>query len=237
MADRPASGGRTLWAGARRSTSCCAGRLQVSEHLPRLDREVLDRLQTGLRIVALQELGDPVTSEEVVQETIARVLSALRDDRLDDPAKLAAYAHGVARHVIADEYRSRARSLSLRTRFGQEANDPPGALENLISVEERTRLRFALRGLDGRDREILRLSFAEGLSCVEIARRNAEPPARIRKRKSRALQRLREAFFTGSHTPPATATTHRGADVSSKGVDLSARGGRQGTEASEDGTG
>ena len=202
----------------------------MSEDSPKLDREVLDRLQTGLRIVALQELGDPVTSEEVVQETIARVLSALRDDRLNDPAKLAAYAHSVARHVIADEYRSRARSSSLRSRLGQQASDPPGALENLISADERTRLRFALRGLGGRDRQILRLSFEEGLSCAEIARRHAEPAARIRKRKSRALQRLREAFFARSHTPAATATSHMDADVSSEER-------QQGSETSEHRTG
>jgi DNA-directed RNA polymerase specialized sigma24 family protein len=81
----------------------------------------------------------------------------------------------VARNVIADEYRSRARSSSLRSRLGQQANDPPGALETLISADERTRLRFALRGLSGRDRQILRLSFEEGLSCAEIARRHLEP--------------------------------------------------------------
>ena len=222
--------GSSLWAGARRPMSCYAGGLKVSEDSPKLDREVLDRLQTGLRIVALQELGDPVASEEVVQETIARVLSALRDDRLNDPAKLAAYAHSVARHVIADEYRSRARSSSLRSRLGQQASDPPGALENLISADERTRLRFALRGLGGRDRQILRLSFEEGLSCAEIARRHAEPAARIRKRKSRALQRLREAFFARGHTPTATATSNMGADVSSEER-------QQGSETSEHRTG
>ncbi len=188
----------------------------MSEESPKLDSEVLDRLQTGLRIVALQELSDPVTAEEVVQETIVRVLSALRDGRLNDLAKLAAYAHSVARNVIADEYRSRARSSSLRSRLGQQANDPPGALETLISADERTRLRFALRGLSGRDRQILRLSFEEGLSCAEIARRHLEPAARIRKRKSRAVQRLREAFFARSHTTTATATSHMGADVSSE---------------------
>jgi hypothetical protein len=43
-----------------------------------------------------------------------------------------------------------------------------------------------------------------------------EPAARIRKRKSRAVQRLREAFFARSHTTTATATSHMGADVSSE---------------------
>ncbi len=210
--------------------SPCAIGLAVSEDSPQLDRETLDRLQRGLRIMALQELGDPVASEEVVQETIARVLSALHDDRLRDPAKLAAYAHGVAQHVIVDEYRSRARSSSLQSRVGQQTSDPPGALEKLISIEERTRLRFALRGLGGRDREILRLSYEEGLSCAEIARRQTEPAARIRKRKSRALQRLREAFFARSHTPPAKPTSPMDANVSSEER-------HQGSEASEPGTG
>jgi DNA-directed RNA polymerase specialized sigma24 family protein len=42
---------------------------------------------------------------------------------------------------------------------------------------------------------VLRLSFYEGLAPAEIAERLAEPAPRVRKRKARALDRLRLAYL------------------------------------------
>ena len=44
------------------------------------------------------------------------------------------------------------------------------------------------------DRDLLGLCYFEGLTAVEIADRLGEPPERIRKRKSRAVERLRQAL-------------------------------------------
>jgi RNA polymerase sigma factor (sigma-70 family) len=70
----------------------------------------------------------------------------------------------------------------------------------LITGEERDRVRQALTQLSATDRDILHLSFFEALTPVEIADRLGEPALRIRKRKSRALRRLRQAFLRGAET-------------------------------------
>lgn len=163
---------------------------------PELD---VEQLRLGLQIMALRALGDPEAAEEAVQETLVRALEALRDGRPRDPEKLGAFVRGIARHVIADIHHARKRSAPLdavpETQRRTSSDDPLGSL---ITAEERDQVRRALAQLAPGDRDILHLSFFEGLSPAEIAERLGEPALRIRKRKSRALRRLREAFSRGT---------------------------------------
>ncbi len=162
----------------------------------------LERLRGGLRIIAMRALGDADVAEEAVQETLTRALVALAAGRLDDSAKLAAYVAGIARHVCLHWLRDRkdtvpldesdgptstARHPQLQTQF-----DP---LEALISAAESERLRVAFRSLPAADQRLLRLCFHEDRSSAEVAAALGEPSDRVRKRKSRALDRLRRAFL------------------------------------------
>lgn len=167
---------------------------------PRLDPETLARLRDGVRIMALRALGSADAAEEVAQETLARALSALESGRLANPQSLPAYVHGIARHVIADVHRSRKRTVPLGFDGGAAPElDGPDALDGLISSEQMDRVREALEELSPGDREVLRLSFFEGLTPSEIAESQGVPPPTVRKRKSRALERLRQVFFLDSH--------------------------------------
>lgn len=161
----------------------------------------VEQLRLGLQIMALRALGDPEAAEEAVQESLVRALEALRDGRPRDPKKLGAFVRGIARHVIADAHHARRRTAPLdalpETQRGTVNDDP---LSSLITDEERDQVRRALGQLSAADRDILHLSFFEGMTPVDIAERLGEPALRIRKRKSRALRRLREAFERASAT-------------------------------------
>lgn len=162
----------------------------------RIDPETLECLRTGLRLIALRSLSDAEAAEEVVQETLARGLEALENGRLNDSDNLGAYFRGICHHVIVDTIRARQRITSLdalpERAYGNPSSD---ALHTLISEEQKARVVRALKELSPRSRECLRLSFYEGLKPAEVAARLGEPGPRIRKRRSRALQRLREVFF------------------------------------------
>lgn len=161
--------------------------------------ESVERLRLGLQILALRALGDPEAAEEVVQETLVRAVAALRDGRPRDPEKLGAFVRGIARHVIADTLAARRRRASLDDLpAADRGSDCENPLTSLISAEQRHHVRQALSQLSASDRQILHLSFFEGLTPVQIAQRLEEPALRIRKRKSRALRRLREAFLRGT---------------------------------------
>ncbi len=167
-----------------------------------LPPDEIRRLRQGLRIMALQALGDRDAAEEVAQETLVRTLQALRDGGRKAPEHLGAFARGVARHVISDMWDARRCARPLEALPGGEGRAPlEDPLCALVTQEEGERVRRALQRLHPSDRHILHLSFFEGLTPSEIAHRVGEPASRIRKRKSRALQRLRETFRLASETP------------------------------------
>ncbi len=161
-----------------------------------LEAEELERLRSVLEIMALRALGDMDSAQEAVQETLTRALGALRDGRIRERDKFAAFVHGIARNVISELQRDRQRFIELGTEPSSAlVPDPPNALDLLISEHEEERVQRALLELTQSDQEILSLSFFEGLTPAEIAERLGEPAERIRKRKSRALARLRRAFL------------------------------------------
>jgi RNA polymerase sigma factor (sigma-70 family) len=178
----------------------------------------LERLRGGLRIIALRALGDADAAEEAVQETFARAVVALADSRLDDPAKLAAYVAGIARHVCSHVLRDRKQTVSLD---GADVAGAPSIhpqlaiwfdpLEALISAAETERLRVAFSTLSPADQRLLRLCYHEDRTPSEVAAALAEPADRVRKRKSRALERLRRAFLghAEGHDEPSSGTAKK----------------------------
>jgi RNA polymerase sigma-70 factor (ECF subfamily) len=144
--------------------------------------------------MALRALGEAAAADDVAQEAIARVIGVLRSGGGPPIADLGAFIHGVARHIIADV--QRARSGLQGSNALELIPDPrPDALSEAVSADERRRLRSALDSIPVSDRELLELCYVNGLGATEIAERLREPPERIRKRKSRAIARLREAFL------------------------------------------
>jgi RNA polymerase sigma-70 factor, ECF subfamily len=164
-----------------------------NEHSIGLER--LEPLRPGLRFLALHSLGSEDAAEEAVQETLARAVVALHQGQPADLAKLPAFVAGIARHVIVDMLRARRRVVPLDVLpLSEHPTAPADALAGLVSAAERERVRAALLELSPADRELLRLCYFEGLTPAEVAVRLGEPPDRVRKRKSRALERLRQAF-------------------------------------------
>jgi RNA polymerase sigma-70 factor (ECF subfamily) len=178
---------------------------------------VLGTLRNGLRLMALHRLRDPDLADDVVQETLARALAAIREGKAGDIRDLGAFVHGIARHVILDFIRARQRDAGAEPL--RDTADPASlrdALSHVVSAEERARVRAALQQLTASDRNILHLSFFEGLSCTEVAERLGLNSLRVRKRKSRALERLRRVFLgdaAGHESRPAATESEERARV------------------------
>jgi len=157
--------------------------------------EALEHLRPGLELLALRTLGSADASREAAQETLTRAVVALANGQPSDPLKLPAFVAGIARHVIVDMVRAERRVVSLETLpAGDQPSSNVDALSALVSTIERARVRDVLGQLAPSDRELLRLCYFEGLTPSELAERLGEPADRVRKRKSRALERLRQAF-------------------------------------------
>lgn len=170
---------------------------RAAEALPR-------SVAAGLRIMALRSLGDCDEIDDVVQETLARALEAQRHGRIPRHTSVAAYVHGIARHVIADCLRARMRSRavgSLDHEVLRENGSSP--LDALVSDEEARIVRRALGQLSQRERDLLDRVFVRGERIADLASRMGEPAERLRKRKSRALERLRRLVAPADPSTPA----------------------------------
>jgi RNA polymerase sigma factor (sigma-70 family) len=155
----------------------------------------MDTVRRGVWLIALKELADPALADDVAQETIVRLLDAMarRGSDIEDPAS---FARGICRHVIADLRTAARRTESLDSvvnALRHAASEDP--LRAAIDDEERMRMRQALDSLAPADRDLLRKLYVDGLSPADVAAASNEPGERVRKRKSRALDRLRQAFF------------------------------------------
>jgi RNA polymerase sigma factor (sigma-70 family) len=161
----------------------------------------------GVEIMALRRLNDREQARDAAQETLARVLVALREGRIPEDVPVAAFAYGVARHVIADMFR-------LETRRGAsgviDAAESAGVspLDALVSREEITRLRASLERLTREERALLTAFYVNGQRLADLAASTGEPPERLRKQKSRAVARLRQMLrLEAGHVSPAVETS------------------------------
>jgi RNA polymerase sigma-70 factor (ECF subfamily) len=102
-----------------------------------------------------------------------------------------AWLFGIARNAALDELRRRGR----RARLEADPADllAPTAEDYAELALRRELVRSAMRALDGRERDLLSLKFAGGLSNAEIARVLGTTESNAGTRLHRALTKLRKA--------------------------------------------
>jgi RNA polymerase sigma-70 factor, ECF subfamily len=173
--------------------------------------DALEHFRPGLELLALRALGSLDAAREAVQETLSRAIVALQNGQPSDLSKLSAFVAGIARHVSVDMVRAQRRVVSLDALSAdQQRSGEADALSALVSAADRVRVRDALSQLTPGDRELLQLCYYEGMAPGEIAVRLGEPAERVRKRKSRALERLRAVFHGTVSHETSSGTTENG---------------------------
>lgn len=157
--------------------------------------ELVERFHDRIRLFAVRRLGDAAAAEDVAQETLRRVVDAMRAGRIERLESLPGFVFQTASHVCLHRRRSAGREARALARLhdgGDAVADPPDALAALVGEERCNTVRAALDRLGASDRELLRLLFYERLDTADVARRLGATPAALRVRKHRALQRLAE---------------------------------------------
>lgn len=168
------------------------GRLPSSGGSPE-ESELARRFWDRLRVFAARRLGDAAAAEDVAQETLRRVVEALRADRIRNPDALPAFVFQTARNICLHRYRSASREARAMSRFDsvtERHSTAPDPLIDLVSEERRRVVRAAMARLDSDDRALLRMFFYEDSDTADVARQLDATPAAIRVRKHRALRRL-----------------------------------------------
>lgn len=115
------------------------------------EHAVVVALSGPLRRVVAARIGDPHLVDDVVQETILRMLDAR--DRVADDALLP-YAVVTARNLVASRGRRDATAERNASRL-VDLQAPAGPEESLLQAEEADAVRVALRHLPARERDTL----------------------------------------------------------------------------------
>jgi RNA polymerase sigma-70 factor, ECF subfamily len=154
-----------------------------------------------LRIKLRGRLRSDQEVEDLGQETLLRVLVALRRDRrLEQPERLGAFVHAVCNNVLFEFYRRAGRSIPLP----EEMPEPPApglsADERLIDEERRTAVRRVVASLPRKDRELLRLLFFEERDKDEICRSMNVTRGYLRVLLFRARAKFRETLGPAQRT-------------------------------------
>jgi RNA polymerase sigma factor (sigma-70 family) len=152
--------------------------------------ELVRRFQRPVLAILVARTRDREACRDLAQEAFLAVLQALREGRLREAGKLAAFVSGTARNLALKFIRTR-RTQPLPADAAPEPATRP--LDVDLEAHERVGLvSQALGRLEDGERLVLELTWLDGLAPRQIARRLGVSSEVVRTRKSRALKKVVE---------------------------------------------
>jgi RNA polymerase sigma-70 factor (ECF subfamily) len=139
-----------------------------------------------VRVYGRLHLRDADSASDLAQETLAVVIHALREKRVNETERLGAYVSGVCRNLARDWTKTERRKNALLERFGPTWADvaaPPARIEQ-------SRLVDCLKKLGARDRAVVVLTYYAGSDGEEIATDLGMSLGNVRITRHRALKQL-----------------------------------------------
>lgn len=132
----------------------------------------------------------PAQADDLAQETL---LAVWRKASYFDPhrASVSAWLFTIARNLRIDSLRRERASFAYDLDLPEQADDAPGADEELASAERDVRVREALKILPIEQIEVIRLSFFQDKAHPEIAEQLKLPLGTVKSRLRLAMARLR----------------------------------------------
>jgi len=151
-----------------------------------------------VRRVVTNRVPDRETADEIVQETLARLLAAGR--RLDDSAA-GPYAIVTARNLIASQWRRN----NTHQRHEHRLLDPRTAdhpEDSVVQQEETAAVRSALERLQPREREVLIAHEVSGQDTRSLAEEIGSTPGAVAAQLNRSRAKLRVEYLLEMHGEP-----------------------------------
>jgi serine/threonine-protein kinase RsbT len=154
------------------------------------DQELVELVPMLRRVVGAR-IKDPHTVEDLVQETLTRVMAHRTRVEQD---RLAQYASVTARNLVASwaQQNDRARS---RSHLLVDAADVESPVSGVLREEERATIRAALARLPAGDRDLLVAHEVDGEDTITMAAGRGSTPGAVAARLSRARASLRVEYL------------------------------------------
>lgn len=163
---------------------------------PSAEERLIVAFQRPVLCMLTARTRDPEASRDLAQEALMAALKAIREGRLRQADRLAGFVAGTARNLALKYHRSRRVDPLPLEDAPEPPADPPWkqyeAAERVALVEQ------ALDRLEDAERQVMELTWLEGLEPREIAERLGLSGDVVRARKSRALKKIVEYVRTRS---------------------------------------
>jgi RNA polymerase sigma factor (sigma-70 family) len=167
---------------------------------PGPEEPIVDLVPIVRRVVAARVL-DPATRDDIVQETVARVMAARSRVEHDS---LVPYAITTARNLIASLVQREQRARRNAHLLAGSDETQPRPDEELLRQEEALLVGTAMARLSPTEREILLAHEVEGTDTATLAASRGSTPGAIAAQLSRTRSRLRVEYLvaqSGSDPP------------------------------------
>lgn len=160
-------------------------------------RDLCARLAPAVRAYAQRRLRQRAAVEDFTQDALLTFVEALRDGRIEDPARAASFALGICHNLARERAKVRDRRQAALERWG-DFGDVAEPVEPKLF--ERARLEDCISQLTSRARKVLLDSFWGDLSDNEIAVAMDIGASNVRVIRHRSLATLRECVETARVT-------------------------------------
>lgn len=157
-------------------------------------RELFEAYGSRLRSFMIRSGADPGTAEELAQEAL---LTVWRKAGLYHPERgsVSAWIFTIARNLRIDRLRKEFNWSELSDELMQTLPSGEIAQDDAVAeLEMQARVRRVLDGLAPEQREIVKLSYIDGLSHSQIAERLGIPLGTVKSRMRLAYQKVRPAL-------------------------------------------
>ena len=151
------------------------------------EREVCRRLSPAIRAFAGRRL-DRSAAEDFAQDALLLLLEAMREGRIEDPARVAGFALGICRNLARERARTGERRRELLEKYGWAEELP--ALETPATLR-REHLEDCYSQLTDHARRVIRASFCDERDDAQIALALSISAANVRVIRHRSLAALR----------------------------------------------
>lgn len=163
--------------------------------------ELWEEHRAALHRICAKIVGDPVTADDMVQETYLRALK--HRDKLENRPSLMPWLATVARRRSLDEIRAR-KKVSPHEFIPEDETPDNEDPEARVEVDEVVgEVGRALRVLNEREQRLLRLQVHDDLSLAELAEAEGSTVDSVRSVLVRARAKLRDAITRDVGVPAA----------------------------------
>ncbi|MDF3046044.1 MAG: rsbT [Ornithinibacter sp.] len=176
---------------ARMVTAVTSGAAAEKSSEPGGPDEDVAALIPMLRRIVGARVGQHPAAEDLVQETLARVLAA--KDRIE-PGMIEPYAITTVRNLVATMWRSDDREQRNRHRL-HDPNEPHDIEDSVVATEEQSAITEALGRLTEREREVLLAHEVSGRDTRSLADEAGSTAGAVAAQLKRTRARLRVEYL------------------------------------------